>query len=503
MRFLLYGINYIPELTGVGKYTGEMAEWLAAQGHEVRVVTAPPYYPYWKVEAGFSAWRYRSESLNSVKIWRCPLWVPHQPSGLKRILHLASFAVSSLPLTLWQGLLWRPDVVLVVEPPFFCVLGALLTSRLSGAKSWLHIQDFEIDAGFELGLLPSSGFLRFLIVLLERWLMNHFDRISTISDRMLKQLKAKGVHASKCMYFPNWVDIEAIYPMQGPNALREELAATPDTFVALYSGSMGEKQGLEVLIAAAHLLAVDRPNVLFVLCGEGSAKKRLLELAKDIPNVRFLNLQPVERLNKLLNLANVHLLPQLSNAADLVMPSKLQGMCASGRPIIATAEHDTQVAQVVQKCGIVIPPGDVTALVDAVVYLLAHHQECTRLGKAAREFAVNHWHQEKILGQLEQKLIELCSSPNLENVDTAKLERSLALEMQENRLSTIQNKPIGSYLVEAGLLTKLQVNMALEEQRVTGMRFGEIVVKRDWLSQQDIDELMKNVILPERSALSN
>lgn len=411
MRLLIYGINYAPELTGVGKYTGEMAEAIAAQGHEVRVVTAYPYYPAWKVEAGFSPWRYKHTFIKGVKVWRCPLWVPNRPSGLKRVLHLASFAASSLPLSLWQGLFWRPDVVFVVEPTFLCVLGGWLASGLGGAKAWLHIQDFEIDAGFELGLLPSSGFIRSLVKASERWLMKRFDCVSTISKRMMERLKTKGIHPAKSVYFPNWVDTKTIHPLQGTNQLREELDISPDTFVALYSGSIAEKQGLEILIAVANELAADYPKILFVLCGQGSAKKRLVELSKQLPNVRFLDLQPAERLNALLNLANAHLLPQVSNAADLVMPSKLQGMCASGKPIIATAEHGTQVAQVVQKCGVVVSPGDVTALAKGIVYLATNPEKCTQFSKAAREYAVTHWHQEKILGQIEQKLVGLCPSP--------------------------------------------------------------------------------------------
>ncbi len=504
MRILLYGINYAPELTGVGKCTGEMAEWLAAQGHKVCVVTAPPYYPDWKVRAGFSTWRYNKEFLKGVEIWRCPLWVPCQPSGLKRVLHLASFAISSLLLILWQGLFWKPDIVFVVEPPFFCVAGALLASRLSGAKAWLHIQDFEIDAAFDLSLLPSSRVIRYPILALEHWLMARFDRVSTISECMIKRLKTKGVNASKQVYFPNWVDSKTIYPLQGSNPLREKLAITPDTIVALYSGSMGEKQGLEVLIAAADLLATDYPKVLFVLCGEGSAKNKLLKLATGRSNVRFLNLQPVEKLNVLLNLANVHLLPQLSDAADLVMPSKLQGMCASGRPVIATVHYGTQIAQVLQNCGLVVPPGDVTALANAIVYLATHPAKCIELGQAARRFTIANWDQEIILGQLEQELIGLCLLPYPKNisVDPA-IVSSLKIDIQENLLLTVQTKPIGSYLVESGLITKLQVNIALTDQQVTGMRLGEILVERGWLSQQTIDELMNKVILPERHALSN
>jgi len=159
LRILIHGINYFPELTGIGKYTGEMAEWLVSRGHEVRVVTAPPYYPEWRIADGYSAWRYRREARAGVTIWRCPLWVPKKQSGKNRLLHLASFALSSLPVMLSQ-VFWRPDVVLVVEPPLFCMPTAWLVARLSGAKAWLHIQDFEVDAAFELGLLPQGKLQR-------------------------------------------------------------------------------------------------------------------------------------------------------------------------------------------------------------------------------------------------------------------------------------------------------------------------------------------------------
>src|SRR5665811_649755 len=138
MRILIVGINYAPELTGIGKYTGEMAEWLVTQGHAVRVVTAPPYYPEWHIGNAYSAWRYHFEEMNGVNIWRCPLWVPAKPSGLKRLIHLASFALSSFPVILGQ-ILWKPDVVIAIEPPLTCAPVSLLVSRLAGAKAWLHI----------------------------------------------------------------------------------------------------------------------------------------------------------------------------------------------------------------------------------------------------------------------------------------------------------------------------------------------------------------------------
>src|ERR1700732_2235784 len=144
MKILICGLNYWPELIGVGKYTGELAEWLSTNGHEVRVVTAYPYYPSWKVAAGYRAAWYSHERHGGIEVYRCPVWVPSRPNGLRRILHLLSFAASNAPLVVWTGLTWRPDVVLGVVPTLFSAPAILLTSWLASARSWLHVQDFEI-----------------------------------------------------------------------------------------------------------------------------------------------------------------------------------------------------------------------------------------------------------------------------------------------------------------------------------------------------------------------
>ncbi|MDD5329772.1 MAG: glycosyltransferase WbuB [Sulfuricella sp.] len=408
MRILVYGINYVPELTGIGKYSGEMAEWLSRQGHEVHVVTAPPYYPAWRVEHGYSPWFYRSPSPQpgrpGVRVYRCPLWVPARPSGLKRLVHLASFALSSLPVMLLHAF-WRPQVVLVVEPPLMCAPAALLISKLCRAKSWLHIQDFEVDAAFDLGILPS-GFLRRRILSFERFLMRRFDRVSTISPNMLDRLPGKGVSPAKAILFPNWVDTQSVFPLDRPAPMRAELGISADATVALYSGNMGEKQGLEIVLEAARRLAPEE-SLRFVLCGDGAARARLQKVYAHLPNVLWLPLQPMEKLNDLLNVADVHLLPQRGDAADLVMPSKLTGMLASGRPVIATARRETRLAEVVSKCGIAVSPGDVDEFCRALLRLAKAHGDRLALGAAARAYAETHMGKGSILGTFEKNLSAL------------------------------------------------------------------------------------------------
>ena len=189
-------------------------------------------------------------------------------------------------------------------------------------------------------------------------MLRRFDRVSSISARMLERLQLKGVQPGRVVHFPNWVDVNAISPSAGPSAYRAELGIAADAVVAMYSGSMAGKQGLELLPEAARELARVMPNLVFVLCGDGIYRRTIEAQCADLPNVRLLPLQPLERLGDLLNMADVHLLPQLPDVADLVMPSKLTGMLASGRPVLAIADPGTELAHVVTSRGKVVPSDD-------------------------------------------------------------------------------------------------------------------------------------------------
>lgn len=395
MRALLYSINYAPELTGIGRYTGEMAEWLSARGMDVTVVTAPPYYPAWRVADGYSALRYRKERIGGVDVLRCPLWVPRRPTGLKRLLHLASFALTSLPVMLWLALRLRPQLVLVVEPPLFAAPAALVVARLCGASAWLHVQDFEVDAAFELGLL-RGGALRRATTAVERWLMRRFDCVSSISQRMVQRLAAKGVPTGRTRHFPNWVDLKRIRPLASAPAFRTGRFGD-DHVVVLYSGNIGKKQGLETVLRAAELLAQSNDRIRFVFCGDGAGRAELERAAHGRGNIELWPLVPAERLNELLNAADIHVLPQRADAADLVFPSKLTNMLASGRPVVATATPGTQVAEMLAGCGVVTEPGDAQALADALVALARDRARREKLGALGRSRAEQLWDKDAVL----------------------------------------------------------------------------------------------------------
>jgi colanic acid biosynthesis glycosyl transferase WcaI len=400
-RILLYGLNFAPEQTGIGKYTGEMAQWLSNAGHDVRVVTTPPYYPDWSIGHGYSGWRYSRETWNGVRVDRAPLWVPKQPGGKKRLLHLASFAAFSMPL-LMRSYLWRPHLVWTVAPTLACAPGAALFARMSGAVSWLHVQDFEVDAAFQMGMLRGEK-VRAGAWSTERALMGAFDRVSSISNRMVTRLQEKGVASDRAVYFPNWVDTDAIKPKFTLNAYRKMLGIPENAFVALYSGTMAAKQGLEVLSEAAHLLGQQK-NIHFLFCGQGVGREVLRSACASLPRVHWLPLQPVSELAELLNIADVHLLPQQRVSADLMMPSKLTGMLASGRPVIATADPGTELASWVDGCGYLVTPGDGAALAHAIVRMSQDPLQCLKMGALARQRALQHLSRDAVLRGFNSEL---------------------------------------------------------------------------------------------------
>lgn len=404
MKILLISMNFAPELTGIGKYSGEMADGLVARGHDVTVVCAPPYYPTWKVREGYAAGAYQTEQPKpGLTVHRCPVWIPKRLGGLARLLHLASFALSSLPV-LMRLVFWRPQVVFVVAPALFCAPAAWLTARLAGAKAWLHVQDFEIDAAFELGLLKRP-FARRCALFAERVLMRRFDVVSTISSRMLRQLAAKGIALQHAETLPNWVDLSLVHPTAGPSqGLRRALGIGPEQIVCLFSGTINRKQGLDVLVAAARLLAHD-PKVVFVICGNGELRPALEASAAGLGNIRFLDLQPASELNTLLNLADIHLLPQLRDAADLVMPSKLVGMLASGRPVIAAAIPGTEIASIVVGCGIVTEPECADGFAQSITALAGDAGRRHRLGAAGRSYAERVLGAQKIFDRLHERMV--------------------------------------------------------------------------------------------------
>ena len=362
MRILIYGINYSPDLTGIGKYSGEMGKWLAENEHHVSVVTAMPYYPQWAVNTKYRGRLWHSEMIDGVKVYRCPLYVPAKPTGLKRMLHDVSFLVSSFFVFVKLLFLPKFDAMITVAPPFHLGLVSLFYRFFKGSKVLYHIQDLQVDAAKELGMIKSKALLSILIKI-ERYIITKVDYVSSISEGMILKIKQKVER--NVIEFPNWVDLKNYYPVGDKGTIKVRWGYNEHDKIILYSGNIGEKQGLDGLLAVAAKFT-KRPNVKFIICGTGAYKNKLVDSTRqmNLKNIDFLPLQENNVFNDFLNMADIHLILQKKDASDLVMPSKLTTILAVGGLALVTANNDTCLYKVIaeNEMGLIAAPEDVDEL---------------------------------------------------------------------------------------------------------------------------------------------
>ena len=401
---LIVGLNYAPEAVGIGPFTQGMAEGLAGLGFAVEVVVGKPYYPQWRAVPGHAGGGWARSVENGVRIVRCSHYIPRNPTGLRRIVHLASFALAALGPAVRAARRRksaRPAVVICVAPALLSVPVAWIAAKLAGATLWLHVQDFEVEAAFATGLVDGRSGIARLARGLENGLLRLADTVSTISPQMCAKLVAKGIDPARVIEIRNWANAPDPDLHEGASYRAKWGLGTRK--VALYSGNIANKQGIEILVEAARLLAA-RTGLAFVICGEGPNRARLEALAAGLSNVQFHDLQPAGRMGELLGLAAVHLLPQIAGAADLVLPSKLANMLGSGRPVVATALPGTGLHAEVDGCGISVPPGDARALADAIVALVDDPVRAAELSVAARARAAERWSQPAVIARLAAAL---------------------------------------------------------------------------------------------------
>lgn len=408
MKIVLYGLNFYPELTGIGKYSGEMVSWLVEKDHSVKVVTAVPYYPEWAVHEGFSRFWFAKEKRGLLSVFRCPLYVPSKPNTLKRLLHLLSFSFSSIFPLLFRDYK-KPDVVITVQPTLFCAPFALIYARLFGAKAVMHIQDFELDAMLGLGMMRQGPLSR-VLKRTESWLISRFDAVSTISFSMMDNAEKKGVAKEQLIFFPNWADTDFVTPDVSGDQLRRDWGFSNNDRLVLYAGNIGKKQGLEVVLDAAEALKTDQ-RLKFVLVGSGAHVGVLQQEAEQrgLTNIFFKPLQPWALVPSMLAMADIHLIVQRKGAADVVLPSKLTNILSAGGHALVTAERHTELGMLSVKFpGIydLVEPESSELFTQSLKNIL--ERDCSAFNKVARQYAVDNLSRDKVLSRFESNLMKLC-----------------------------------------------------------------------------------------------
>jgi colanic acid biosynthesis glycosyl transferase WcaI len=292
-------------------------------------------------------------------------WVPATTFGkrsiLLRTLNYLSFLVAALPLGMSAP---RPEVVLCMTNPPFVGLLAVLLARTRSAKLLITVQDVHPDVGVISGRLTSKPIV-LILGWVQRFLLQRADRIVAISDAMRDRLVQRGGDARRIAVVGNWIDVGEITPLPRDNRWAHEHGLV-GRFAVMHAGNVGLLQDLETLVDAAALV----PEAQFVIVGEGANKEALIDRAHDrgLGNVVFLPRQPREALSLLLASADAHVVSLMPGLAGLMEPSKLYGILAAARPVLAGMEAGTEAAEVVARsaCGLVTRPGNPESLAAAV-----------------------------------------------------------------------------------------------------------------------------------------
>jgi len=404
-RILLISHNFYPEPTGIGKYNGDMIHWLVKHGYDCTVVTTYPYYPYWKVQEPYKNRWYKKEvkidagSNAKLTIYRCPSYVPADPTGKKRMIQDLSF---------WSSMFWvvqklilfhkKYDYTITIAPPFHLGYLAWFYKKVRGGKLIYHIQDLQIEAAQELNILSNKKMFDILYAA-EKRILKGSDVVSSISTGMIKRIEAKA--GREVLFFPNWSETSLFFPIIDRSALKMKWGYKPTDLVCVYSGSIGEKQGLENIIYCAELLK-DSSNIKFIICGIGPYRQKLEEIVaeKKLATVVFLPLQDKEVFNEFLNMADVHLVIQKGNAGDLVMPSKLTTILSVGGASVVTAMPGTSLYELVEThdVGFIVPPDDHKDLANVIKAISVKDISLQR--ENARNYALRFLNIDNVMSDL-------------------------------------------------------------------------------------------------------
>jgi colanic acid biosynthesis glycosyl transferase WcaI len=381
VEFLVVGLNYPPEPTGIAPYTAAFCRGLVARGHSVRVLTTMPHYPEWKFRAGFRGWS-RRDRLEGVCVHRLRHYLPSRPNGVRRLLSEISFGLRAI------GTRWgRPDIVVFVSPALFSTALGMMKARLRRLPSVVWVQDLYSLGIVETAGGTSVGVVARLIATAESTVLRGASGVCVIHDRFAVTAHQLGASANSIQVVRNWTHLSPV-THGSREALREHLGWNDGSVIALHSGAMGRKQDLKNVVAAARLAALRGERVRFVLMGNGGERERLEIAAASLSTVEFVDPLPGAEYQRALYAADVLIVNEHPDLREMAVPSKLTSYFSSSRPIVAATDPESVTASEIAAsgAGVRVDPGDPGALLDAVLALHRDPERAAELGRRGQAY---------------------------------------------------------------------------------------------------------------------
>jgi colanic acid biosynthesis glycosyl transferase WcaI len=404
--------HFEPDVAPTGEVMTRIAHELVERGHRLHVITSLPWYQGHALEPGWDGQLVRTEHTAWGQISRVHPFPTDKRNIPARAMAFGGFTALAAAVGAGSA---APDVVLAMSPPLSLGPAAWAVARVRGVPFVFNIQDVFPDVAIELGLLRGAR-----VIAAARWLERTTyrlaDAVTVLSDDLAENVRGKLAGASsdgggdprKVRVIPNFVDTEWITPGPKENAYRRD-HGLEGRRVVMYAGNVGLSQSLDLVLGTARRVRDERPDVVFVVNGGGAARPALEAAAADLDNVRFVDMQPKERLPEVLAAADVHVVPLKRGLAWSSVPSKLYSILAAGRPVVASVDEGTEVARTVERAGagVAVPPEDPDAFHDAVVRLLDEPATALWMGSAGRTFVEGWASPEAVAASYEDLFAEL------------------------------------------------------------------------------------------------
>jgi colanic acid biosynthesis glycosyl transferase WcaI len=396
-RLLVFNQYYWPGVEATAQLLTELCEALA-EDLDVQVVTG--------VLHGHED-EPRKTVHNGVEIIR----VPSTSFERSKLFARGANYVTYLTNALMRGLgVRKPDVVLCMTDPPIVADVALLVARRYRVPLVVISQDVFPEIAIELKRLENPLVMSVLRRLVRLYL-RRADRIVAIGDTMRERLEEKGAPPERLRVIPNWVDTTRLEPADKTNHWSTGWGID-GKFVVMHSGNVGHAQDLDSLIRAATFLR-DLDDLRIMIIGMGARHAELVALAQllEVDQVQFLYYQSREVLAQSLSAADVHVVGLAPGLAGYVVPSRLYGILAVGRPVIVAADETSETAQVVRRvdCGIVVPPGRPELLARAIRDAHDGVYDLEAMGARGREWVEREADRSVAVRRYRDLLLELAS----------------------------------------------------------------------------------------------
>ena len=391
---------YYPEQTSTGHYLTRIAEGLATS-FPTHALCSQPTYSSRGVRAP------SREIRNGVDVHRVPGTTFDKNVVPLRLLNALTITASMFIVALVR--LRRGDAVLVVTNPPFLPFAMRLASALRGAACVLLIHDVYPDVLVVTGHLRKSGLRLRAIARLTRSLYRSMSRVVVIGDDMRRRIRDR-VGRTPMELIPNWADLDTVRPIPRTESAVATALGLEGKFIVQYSGNMGRSHGLGIIVNAAEALAKTDPGVHFLMIGSGAQRPWIEEqiAARKLTNVTVRDPYPREQLDHVLAASDVSIVSLASGMAGVSVPSRMYNIMAAGRPIIAIADADSDLAGTVarERLGAVVGPGDARGLIDAVRVLCSDRGALAACGLRARRVAERDYRYDDVI----QKFVDLFES---------------------------------------------------------------------------------------------